>query len=54
MKTFKKETCKFLFQFNNNLSFARSELDNLVQFYERTGNKEKLNELFIIKKDLKQ
>lgn len=49
---FKKQTYKFLAQFGNNIEFAKSEIDKLIQYYEISGNKEKLNELFTIKDEL--
>lgn len=39
-------------QFGNNIEFAKSEIDRLIQYYEIKGDKEKLNELFTIKDEL--
>lgn len=52
MKKYKKATYKFLSTFGNNINFAKSEIDRLVQHYERIEDKEKLNELLTIKEDL--
>lgn len=38
--------------FGNNVVFAKSEIDRLIQYYEIKGDKEKLEELFDIKEDL--
>lgn len=52
MKKYKKATYKFLAMFGNNVQFAKAEIDLLIQYYEVSGNKEKLNELFEIKDEL--
>lgn len=49
---FKKQTYKFLAQFGNNIEFAKSEIDRLIQYYEIKGDKNKLDEMFNIKNDL--
>lgn len=52
MKKYKKSTYKFLAMFGNNVEFAKSEIDRLIQYYEIKGDKEKLEELFSIKDEL--
>ena len=52
MKKYKKQTTQFLMQFGNNIDFARTEIDKLIQYYERIGANEKIDELFNIKEDL--
>lgn len=52
MKKYKKATYKFLAMFGNNVEFAKSEIDRLIQYYEINSNKEKLEELFSIREDL--
>lgn len=52
MKKYKKPTTQFLMQFGNNIDFARAEIDKLIQYYERIGKDEKIEELFNIKSDL--
>lgn len=52
MKKYKKATTQFLMQFGNNIDFARTEIDKMIQYYERIGSDEKIEELFNIKADL--
>lgn len=52
MKKYTKATYKFLAMFGNNVEFAKSEIDRLIQFYEIKGDKEKLEELFSVKSEL--
>lgn len=52
MTKYTKSTYKFLHQFGNNVSFAKGEIDKLIQFYSNVENKEKLNELLLIKQEL--
>lgn len=52
MKKYKKATYKFLAMFGNNVTFAKSEIDRLIQYYEFKEDKEMLNELFEIKDEL--
>lgn len=53
MKKYKKATTQFLMQFGNNIDFARAEIDKLIQYYERIGSDEKIEELFNIKAELR-
>ena len=52
MKKYKKATYKFLAMFGNNVTFAKAEIDKLIQYYEINGDKEKLDELFEVKNDI--
>lgn len=52
MKQYKKQTTNFLLQFGNNIDLARKEIDNVIRYYELKNDKDKIDELFNVKREL--
>lgn len=47
-----RRTLVFILQFGNNKELARESIDKLISYYELTGNKYKIDELFKIKQEI--